>query len=337
MCKFHSGGSAYFSDGFSQCSSVLVDIYTLRNPLRNLAPERHGLFLNFKTNLQIMKFLIYLFLFITALGCRTEEKSTNFYIQNFFDSNTQVTCIDSSSGKFYLKFLHSKMDTEIPVFKFVIPDSIQFSDFYNAYLGRITDIYYQSISSDSTKSIDSLFISSGCDAELVKKNVITYYQNDPVFAEAFSTALNSYYNDTSIGNSKAQKINISLDSLINIALLQFDIFYVPQRGFAYHFVCGVNPYDYSVNNKANLLIPGFCQEALRNKKMFEVHSQAINQILEKNRTENDLLLESGESLSLKYQDELRNLLTKEGTLKEVLLEYYDKRKNIEAFEIKDES
>jgi hypothetical protein len=41
MCKFHSGGSAYFSDGFSHRSSVLVDIYALCNPLQNFAPERY--------------------------------------------------------------------------------------------------------------------------------------------------------------------------------------------------------------------------------------------------------------------------------------------------------
>jgi hypothetical protein len=44
LCKFHSGVRVYFSDGFSLRSSILADKKEIRNPLRNLAPERYPQF-----------------------------------------------------------------------------------------------------------------------------------------------------------------------------------------------------------------------------------------------------------------------------------------------------
>ncbi|HKJ78267.1 MAG TPA: hypothetical protein VKA10_01980 [Prolixibacteraceae bacterium] len=285
-----------------------------------------------------MKNITYIILILTFFGCKSDRKTTEYFIHDFFHSNTQLECADSSLGKVQLKFIYNQIDKELPVFKIIIPDTIKHSDFYSAYAGRLTSVYYYSRNSDAKNLIDSLFTTPDCDVDLVKTRIIEYYKKDDVFFKVFRSALSSYYNKKVIPNekmhiSKAEKVDITLDSLMKIALIQFDIFYVPNRGFAYHFVCGENPYKYNIDNSKNLLIVGFCQEALRNKEMYEVHSRIIEKILDKNRTENDLLTETGKNLQIKYQDEFHKMLLEDGTVKKVLLEYYEKRKNIEPFTI----
>ncbi len=115
-------------------------------------------------------------------------------------------------------------------------------------------------------------------------------------------------------------------------MIQFDIVdYDPKRGFAYHFVCGVNPYEYSIQNRVNLLIPGFCQEALRTKEMYDVNVHLIRQLTERVKLEEEYDLDRKKELCEKYQNELHRLLIEDGTLKKSLIDYYEKRKDIEPF------
>jgi len=286
-----------------------------------------------------MKNLINYFLLfsIVMTGCISNDNASNRFITDFFNSNASFTCTDSTNGKFQLRFKHQQINMETMSFEFVVPDSIQLSDFYNAYIGRIVTIYYKGLAEQNNNEIDSLFLSQDCSANEVKNNTIEYFSEDPIFSGAFNIALSSYYRgkedapkDINIKNM--ERITFTIDSLVQIGLLQFDVVdYDPERGFAYHFVCGVNPYKYSLENKINLLIPGFCQEALRTKEMSEVHSKIMHELTERVKQNDEYTPDKKEELCLKYQDELREILMQEGTLKKSILNYYAERKEIEPF------
>lgn len=279
----------------------------------------------------------FLLLSIVMISCSSNDNYSNQFITDFFNSNASYTCTDSTTGKFQLRFKHQQINMETMSFEFVVPDSIQFSDFYNAYIGRIVNTYYKSIAGQKNKAIDSLFRSPECSAEEVKKKTIEYFSNDPVFSGVFNTALSGYYRNIenfpkNMNIEKIQKINYSIDSLVQIGLLQFDVVdYDPERGFAYHFVCGVNPYKYSIENKVNLLIPGFCQEALRTKEMYEIHSKIMHELTERMRQNDEYSPDMKKEICDKYQDELHKRLIQDGTLKKSLLNYYAERKEIEPF------
>lgn len=279
---------------------------------------------------------------ITLLvSCTPRAEKTELFIEDFFNSNAQFACADSLSGNVRMNFLHNQFSMETMSFEFVVPDSLQFSDFYKAYMGRIANVYFIGKQADISESTDSIFQDSNCDVERVKEKIIDFYCNDKVFSEVFRTALNSYYvnkDETEVYyvSKDFTKIDFTVDSLVQLALLQFDVAgYDPERGFAYHFICGVNPYDYSIENRENLLVLGFCQEALRNKEMYDVHSSIIKQLKER-FTDISIQDESNiDELCMRCQNELHQMLLEDGTLLKCILAYYDLRKNIEPFEIND--
>ncbi len=289
-----------------------------------------------KINQIDMKNLLILPMIVFVVSCKSDNNETKDFIRNFFDTNFKFVCSDSTKGKVELKLLYNQIDTESMSFKFVIPDTIQHADFYNAYTGRLTGVYFVYLNEGGKKVIDSLLYSPDCKIEPVKKRIQEYFCNEPVFFNVFKTALESFYskseNKDNLKLSPIHKPGIPIDTLIKIALLQFDILhYDTIRGFIYHFVCGVNPYSYSIQNKVKLLIPGFCQEALRNKLMWDVHSRIMHELGKQAKM--DYPKEKGniKGLCLKYQDELRKRLVEDGTLKKLLLNYYEKNKDIEPF------
>jgi len=275
------------------------------------------------------------------ISCNPRVEKTDIFIEDFFNSIAQYTCSDSLRGNVRMKFLYNQFNMETMSFEFVVPDSIQFSDFYNAYMGRIADAYFKSRQADENKSIDSLFLDSNCNVKTVKENLTKYYCNDIVFFEVFRRALNSFYankNETEEYEVSKDftKVDFTVDSLVQLALLQFDVAgYDPERGFAYHFVCGENPYDYSVENSANLLVIGFCQEALRNKEMADAHSAIIKQLKGKFIDSVEYDESKTDELCMKCQDELHQMLLEDGTLLNCILAYYEMRKDIEPFKIID--
>jgi len=286
--------------------------------------------------------LILITIITLLLSCNPSNKKTELFIKDYFDSLAQFTCSDSLSGNVRMKFLYNQLNMETMSFEFVIPDSIQLSDFYNAFMGRIAGAYFKSRQADDNNTLDSLFHDSNCDVKKVKDNIIEYYCNDEVFFEIFNMSLNSYYSNKGqteeyeISNNFS-KVDFTLDSLVQLALLQFDIVnYDQERGFAYHFVCGVNPYSYSIENAANYLVTGFCQEALRNKEMYEAHESIMKQLSEKLISNSEYDESKVDELCLRYQNELRLMLQEEGTLLNSLLAYYEYRKDIEPFIIADE-
>ena len=287
----------------------------------------------------------HIFILITTIAllisCSPKVEKTELFIEDFFNSYAQFTCSDSLRGNVRMKFLYNQLNMETMSFEFVIPDSIQFSDFYNAYMGRLAGAYFKSRQSDKNKSLDSLFQDSSCDVEKVKGNIIDFYCNDIVFFEVFRTALNSFYvNKNEIEEYETSKdftrVVFTVDSLVQLALLQFDIVdYDTERGFAYHFVCGENPYNYSVENSANLLVIGFCQEALRNKEMYDAHTAIMKQLKERFTDNNEYDESKTDELCMKCQNELHQMLLEDGTLLNCILAYYEMRKDIEPFKITD--
>ena len=121
-----------------------------------------------------MKNLIYLILLTSVAysSCNPNEEETRLFITDLFNSHAQYTCTDSTKGNIQLQFLHYQLNMEKRSFEFDVPDSVQFSDFYNAYIGRIADTYYKSLVAQDNGNIDSLFLSPNCSVVEVKRNII---------------------------------------------------------------------------------------------------------------------------------------------------------------------
>ena len=287
-----------------------------------------------------MKHLGYLLFSIAVLcSCNSVEDKTESFIHDFFDSKASFTCSDSLAGEISLQFLYGQLNMEIQSFEYVIPDSASYSDFYKAYMNRIVSAYYSSILADKTGTIDTLFYEEDCDTEKVKDRIIDYYLKDEVFFDIFRTSLISFYEHKQETeeypvSTTLDKADYPLDSLVQLALLQFDIAgYDTIRGFWIHYICGTNPYSYSKENVVNYLMTGFCQEALRNKEMLGAFNSITKQLANQRDERRDYEEYSTEDLCAKYQDEMREMFLEEGTLTNSLLAYYEKRKDIEPFTI----
>ena len=260
------------------------------------------------------------------------------FINDFFETKASFTCADSLAGKVSMKFLYDQFNMEMLSMEFIIPDSTPYADFYNANMRRIVDAYYYG-RADKKRVLDSLFHEATCDTVKVKDRIIDYYLKDEVFVDIFRTSLISFYeNKQETGeypvSTSLAKLEYSLDSLVQLALLQFDIAsYDTIRGFWHHFVCGANPYSYSKKNVVNYLVVGFCQEALRNKEMYGAFNSITKQLADLRDERRDYEKYSTKDLCAKYEDEMREMLLEEGTLTNSLLSYYEKRKDIEAFTI----
>lgn len=289
-----------------------------------------------KLNLVQMKKLFLLLLIPFLLSFTSDNDVTKNFINNFFDTSFQFICSDDNSGKIEMHFLYSKFNPETMTFNVVVPDSIPYSEFYKTYMGRIIDVYFKNRNTVGKAEITTLLENTNCDTETVKERVKEYYCNDSIFYPVFKISLESYYSQSEkkdeLKISYIDKKIVSIDKLIKISLLQFDIVnYDNTRGFGYHFVCGVNPYSYSMKNKANLLLAGFCQEALKNKAMMNVHSQIMDELKEQVKIDYPKEKDNIKGLCTRYQDELRKRLVEDGTLKKSLLDYYEKNKDVEPF------
>lgn len=272
-----------------------------------------------------MKKIFYLLSLITILGCQN-TKTENSEIEVFFDTMSKVECIDSLQNKFALTFKYSTFNQDKMSFCYVVPDSIQNSDFYNAYSGRMISAYYNLMNSDTISSFDNLLTLDTYDKDLVKTNVMNYCGQNQTWNGIFKLAHSSFYE-----NKPIEKPIFTIDSLINISMSYFDIAgYSEERGFAFHFVCGSNPFDFKVENKTALLVCEFCKEALMTAKMNEVHQRIINEIENAIKREYETI-EDFQIIKQSYEPMLYGLLKNEKALKESLIAYYEKRKNIEPF------
>ncbi|WP_319265523.1 hypothetical protein [uncultured Draconibacterium sp.] len=283
-----------------------------------------------------MKKIFFLCLIPFLLSFTSDNDATKSFIKNYFDNSFQFICSDDNSGNVKIHFLYSKFDPETMTFNVVVPDSIPYSDFYKAYSGRIMDVYFKNRNTVGKAEINTILESTNCDIEAVKEKVIEYYSNDSVFNSVFKTALESYYSHSNkkdeLNIASADKKIVSIDKLMKIALLQVDILnYDANKGFMYHFVCGVNPYSYAMKNNVNLLLAGFCQDAMKNKTMLDAHSRIMDELREQVKIDYPNEKDDVKGMCKKYQDKLRERLTEDGTLKQCLLEHYEKNKDVEPF------
>lgn len=287
-----------------------------------------------------MKNLGYLLFSIAVLcSCGPIEDNTELFIDDFFDTKASFTCADSIAGKISMNFLYGQFNMEMLSLEFDIPDSTRYADFYNAYMRRLVDGFYYGMRADTTEVLDSLFHEVNCDTVKVKDRIIDYYVKEDMFYDIFRTSLISFYEHKQETeeypvSTTLDKVEYPLDSLVQLALLQMDIVsYDSIRGFWSHFVCGANPYSYSKENVVNYLVIGFCQEALRNKEMYEVFVSISTQLGNRLEERRDYEEYSTKELCAKYENEMREMLVEEGTLTNSLLSYYEKRKDIEPFTI----
>lgn len=278
------------------------------------------------------KLVIILFISILIASCKTNstsQENTNKQIRYFFENMAEFKCADSVQNRVKMSFLFNGINPDVPAFEFKVPDTMEYSGFYNSYMGRIVNAYYTSRNIDSLRVTDSLFISSGCDCDKVRNKIIEYYSNNKIFSGIFETSLKAFNGKM----NEKDKVEISIDSLMQNSTFCFDLFYSRDGRFGYHFLCGTNPVDYQYDNKIKFLIPGFCQEALKNKEMLDVYEQATNRIIEKIKGEEPELSQYTDLK--KFEKERNRMLMEEGTLKRSLLDYYEKRKDIEPFRITD--
>jgi hypothetical protein len=287
-----------------------------------------------------MKHLGYLLFSIAVLcSCSSKEDKTKLFIRDFFDSKASFTCTDSLAGEISVQFLYGQLNIETLSIEFIIPDSTRYSDFYNANMRILVDAFYSGMNADKDGALASLFYEANCDTEKVKDRIIDYYMKDELFVDIFRTSLISFYENKQETeaypvSTTLEKVDYPLDSLVQLALLQMDIAgYDTIRGFWTHFVCGANPYSYSKENAVNYLVIGFCQEALRNKEMYGAFKSITTQLANQRDERRDYEKYNTEDLCAKYEDEMREMLLKEGTLTNSLLSYYEKRKDIEPFTI----
>nr|WP_320022673.1 hypothetical protein [uncultured Draconibacterium sp.] len=239
---------------------------------------------------------------------------------------TDVQCIDSVENKFTFNFKYSTFNPEKMSFGYVVPDSIPNSDFYNAFAGSIISAYYNLINSDTTSTYEELLQVNKFDKKLVEENVMKYCQQNKTWNEIFKLAESSFYE-----NEKVNKTKFPIDSLVNISMSYFDIAgYSAERGFAFHFVCGENPFEFKPENAKEILICDFCQEALKNEEMMKTHTEITDSIgkLIKYETEN---FNDFPKIKMIYEPKLHKLMKESNVLKESLIAYYEKRKNIEPF------
>jgi hypothetical protein len=239
---------------------------------------------------------------------------------------SEVECIDSLENKFSLNFKYSSFNPDKMTFDYVVPDSIPNSDFYNAFAGSIISAFYNLINSDTITTYEELLKVDKFDKELVKEKVMNYCQQNKTWNEIFKLAESSFYE-----NDKIKKIKISIDSLVNISMSYFDIAgYSPEIGFAFHFVCGANPFEFKPENVKEILICDFCQDALKNPEMMNAHTAITDSIgkLIKSKNEN---FNNFQKIKMVYEPKLHRLLKENEVLKESLIAYYEKRKNIEPF------
>jgi len=287
-----------------------------------------------------MKKYIVLLLVITSLlyGCQPTKEKGNKHIQSFFKHMLEFKCPDNTPNRVQYQFRYFGFNQEKGVLEFTIPDSLKNADFYNAYAGRLSSAYYACLNAKGNNFIDSLFVMQACDCDKLREDVTDYYCKDPVFTGIFNTAFSSFYlNKKDTQEYKdvidQNKPRIGIDSLLQIAFAYIDIAaYIPDRGFACHFGCGNPPFAYTPENKVNFLISGFCQEALDHPTLKKEHLKIIKSLAkEVEAAEGDI--QNPDELCKKYEKELHRILLEEGTLKKALLEYYEKRKDIEPFEI----
>lgn len=287
-----------------------------------------------------MKNLGYLLFSIAVLcSCDPIEDNTELFIDDFFDTKASFTCADSIAGKISMNFLYGQFNMEMLSMEFDIPDSTRYADFYNANIRRLIDGFYYGMRADTTEVLVSLFHEVNCDTVKVKDRIIDYYVKEEMFYDIFRTSLISFYEHRQETeeypvSTTLDKVEYPLDSLVQLALLQMDIVsYDSIRGFWSHFVCGANPYSYSKENVINYLVIGFCQEALRNKEMYDTFVSISTQLGNRLEERRDYEKYSTEDLCTKYEDEMREMLLEEGTLTNSLLSYYEIRKDIEPFTI----
>jgi len=272
-----------------------------------------------------MKKIIYLLSMVVLCGC-LNTKYENIEIKEFFDTMSEIECVDSSQNKFNLKFNYSYYNQEKESFDYLIPDSVEKADFYNAYARRLISAFYQAINSDTTITFEKLLSVDLCDTELVKEEVMNYCAQNQIWHGIFNLAKSSYYE-----NDKVEKPNLTIDSLVNISMSYFDIAgYSKEGGFAFHFVCGSNPFEFKYENKTALLICEFCQEALKNPEMSKAYDKIIDEIGNSIKSEY-ITIDDFQSIKEIYEPKLHELLKEEKALKESLIAYYKKRKDIEPF------
>lgn len=284
-----------------------------------------------------MKKLFFILLTPFLFSFTPDNDVTKGFIKDFFDLHFEYVCDEEEyPGIVDPRFSYYKFDPKEIAFKLVIPDDIPNVDFYQTYMERIMQVYFKNRNKAGKAEVDSLIKSTNCDKEGVKERLINYYCNDTIFYSVFKTALESYYSHSEkkdeLKLSTIDKKVVSIDKLVKISLYQFDIVnYDTKRGFAYHFICGVNPYSYAMKNKVNLLLAGFCQEALQNEEMKNVHAQIMDELREQVKIDYPKEKDNVKGMCKRYQDDLRKRLVEEGTLKKLLLDYYEKNKDVEPF------
>lgn len=271
-----------------------------------------------------MRTFIFIFTLLAIISCSTQNDKNDIRI--FFDIMSEIECIDSLENKFALNFKYSSFNPDKMTFEYVIPDSIPNSDFYNAYAGRIISAFYNLVNSDTTITYEELFRVHKFDKELVKEKVIKYCEQDKTWNKIFNLAKSSFYE-----NERLIKPPFPIDSLVNISMSYFDIAaYSEQSGFAFHFVCGSYPFKFKPENAVELLICDFCREALTNPEMKKIHSAIIDSIGNLIKSENNDL-DDFQQIKMVYEPKLHGLLKENLVIKESLINYYEKRKNVEPF------
>lgn len=278
-----------------------------------------------------MRSIIFLILITGILGCnRIEVEEENPTLRKFFRTLVSLECEDTISNSLSLKFRFHEFNPKKMMTNFVIPDSIEDAEFYNAYAERLASIFYIWANEDTTYSLDKLLEGIGCNVEIAEVQLIQLCEKNPALNESFRVIHKSYSENETIN-----KKTITLDSLTKISLAYFDIAgHSEENGIAFHFACGQNPFEFISSNAVELSIGEFCREAIKNPEMMQAFigiTEEVNNSFKKDEQGT----KSINKIRQQYEPILYNLLKNNKTLAESLISYYENRKEIEPFVLKD--
>lgn len=278
------------------------------------------------------KLLIILLCFLANNAIAQESENIKFFFQDVIN----FQCIDENSCKVTIRPRYYLLDQENAKVILNVPDSVQYSNFYNDFGIRILRCLYSLI---EPRIIDSLLQNRSCNTEFAKENFISYIVKNHDFTIIYNASFSYYYNLEDFHSKEnkllQEKLKITKDSLIRIALEFYTIDKVDtlKKYILSHFCSGGDPFLFDKENYMNLLISSFCIEAMSNKELITNWSKIIGEFEEK--LDNGELDGDPAKLKRELDNELKQRMLENGVLEEIVLDYYNSRKDIEIFTITD--
>lgn len=249
-------------------------------------------------------------------------------VERFFNEAIKYQCFKNNPSKARMSTRYEIYDQENFKSIFIVPDSLEYSDFYNDYGVRIIHAFYALI---KPEIIDSLQKTNDCKIKPVREKFVSFISNRNDFVTIYNSCFSHYSKKDS--NVLKKDIQITKDSLLKIAVEFYSIDKVDtsKNHIESHFCSGNDPFSYNEDKYINIVISGFCYEALSTKTLVHNWSDIVNEY--KTKLISEKLNGTPEELKIKLDKDLKKRMLNNKELQEIVMNYYNSRKRIEPFEI----